>query len=333
MRIREIGDRELRAFVQRFADLSPENQLKAYQLIREALSQPREADTDRDVENKLAALDAMSQVADHLNLKSGVAPTVTQFDEAASALGLSWNKSRVIRVWGRWRFAAEAYRGERSAARTVNAPIARGRDRKTEEYLPALRAWLKSNPVDRSHRAYTSWAKQRNARLASGEERLPIKIPVSHLKVAWNDLKALAEGTLSLAEVQPFERLRSAPELPGPHNLIGTKGVAELLGLSPAGANVRLQRSDFPLPALQVPSVKLWRREDVEAYARGETFPDRVPNELRPLYLTSKEVADRFGCSVSLVINGSPRIPTSAVQMSGVRFWLKADVDAAAGKP
>ena len=107
---------ELETVLRRFGDLTTRAQLRAFEVIREYLGEEiKETAADREVSDRKAALEAIRQVAAELGLPEGQAPTSPQFDEVSKRLGIGWSASRVVRAWGRWRFACEAFMGTASA--------------------------------------------------------------------------------------------------------------------------------------------------------------------------------------------------------------------------
>lgn len=107
-------DRELEALMQRFYRLRDADKIRAYKSIRGHLGDRVAEDPhDEKVGLRAEALDALERVRDHLGLEADQAPTKAVFDREARALGLSWTGARVIKIWGRWRFATDALKAAR----------------------------------------------------------------------------------------------------------------------------------------------------------------------------------------------------------------------------
>src|SRR5579862_4361233 len=156
-------EQELEAVLQRFADLSSRAQLQAFSLMRDYLDGGvAEVQLDRDIAHRKEALEALRAVAVDLGLPEGLAPTTTQFREAAKRLGLGWSVSKVGRAWGKWRFACEAYAGHhlRRTARQQGVLDAHtGKRRVYEDYITGVRLWPETNPRAETIAAYEGWVK------------------------------------------------------------------------------------------------------------------------------------------------------------------------------
>ncbi|MDQ6949493.1 MAG: DNA-binding protein [Actinomycetota bacterium] len=50
--------------------------------------------------------------------------------------------------------------------------------------------------------------------------------------------------------------------------LVGLKEIAEMLGVTTSRAHQLAATTDFPTPEAEISAGRIWRREDVEAWAR-----------------------------------------------------------------
>lgn len=323
-------EREL--VLQRFFALAPKDQLASYRVIRDYLAaRIRETRRDRLVEERAAALDAFAAVVEHLGLEPGRAPTAREFDTAARELGLDWNRGRVQRLWGRWRFASEAFRGERtpeSADRRAQRRAAIGRSRGREAGLVALRLWLRDQPSRETVRDYETWAAQYNGLLPDGEVPLPTAATIRRwIPVTWRDAVKMARGELSADKARPPQKAVRGRRCRGPYKLIPPGDVEALLGLGRGRARAVISGPSFPRPVIVLDRLRLWVKSDVVAYKNGRPFPKRKTNEFRSLYLTTAEVIKLTGLSRSGVDTGAKKVPAPAVQMSGTNLWLRSELD------
>ena len=110
-----------------------------------------ESEVTKETRLRAEALEAMGKVAEHLGLEAEMAPTTTQFDEAARELGLDWTVSKVTRTWEKWRLATDAYKGKLAPAVPASRAKCRqlGRRLTEEECLDRVRAWLETKPERR----------------------------------------------------------------------------------------------------------------------------------------------------------------------------------------
>jgi hypothetical protein len=63
--------------------------------------------------------------------------------------------------------------------------------------------------------------------------------------------------------------------------LVGVRGIARVLSVSPNTAATYTRRSDFPFPAAEIDGRPAWRRKEVERWARA-TLPLRTGRPPRP---------------------------------------------------
>jgi len=324
-------EREL--VLRRFYALGPREQLVAYRQIRDYLAaRVHETKRDRVVKARADALDALHAVAAHLNLEAGVAPTPREFDDAARKLGLDWNRSRVARAWGRWRFAKDAFLGRRlrdSADQRASRRAWAGRAPTQEAALVAVRAWLASGPSRETVRDYGAWVEEQNDLRAPSELPLPNATTVRRrLGATWSDIIRAARHEITLEQARPPRKHVRRRHARGEHDLVSAIGVGEILGRG--GRNdIRREMANpsFPTPVVVLNRVRLWLRDDVVAYGEGRPFPVRKENELRHAYFTTTETMKATGLSRSGLDQGARRVPAPAINAGNVRLWLRTEVD------
>jgi predicted DNA-binding transcriptional regulator AlpA len=320
--------------LQRFFALAPREQLAAYRAIRDYLAtRIHETKRDRLVETRAAALDALASVASHLKLEPGVAPTPREFDAGARDLGLDWNRSRVARAWGRWRFAKEAFAGGRlrdSADQRARRRATAGRARTQEAALVAVRLWLATHPPKETVRDYEAWAEEHNDKLAPGDLPLPNATTIrKRIPITWRDIIRVGRDEITVKQGRPPREHVRRRHAHGEHHLISVLGVSEILAHGD-GYDIRkeISKPSFPRPVVALNRVRLWLRDDVVAYKKGRPFPERKQNELRYLYLTTPEVLQATGLSRSGLGNGAHGVPSPAIQAGSINLWLRSEVDA-----
>jgi predicted DNA-binding transcriptional regulator AlpA len=318
---------ELETVLRRFAELSTRAQLRAYEVIREYLGDGIKATKgDHELAERAAALEALRQVADELRLPEGRSPTTTQFDEVSKRLGLDWTVSRVIRAWGRWRFATDAFTGHRarpSAHQRALQSASTGTRRTHEDYLTALRLWLDTKPAATTTAIYDAWAREYNEERDPGERPVPGWIAIYRvLGVSFENALRAARGEIELAEAPKALRMRQDH---GP--LVSTRGIANAQDLLEHQARHVSNRRDFPRPVIKLSGHRAWLRDDVEAYFAGREFPERQDYELQADYLSAAEVAPLVGCSVPVLSMQRGRVPKAAGRVSSRQYWRRGDIE------
>jgi hypothetical protein len=296
----EKMSREREIVIQRFLELGPREQFAAYRAMRDYLgAKITLVKRDDAVQERAESLEAFKQVAAHLGLAADAAPTPAQFDAACRELDLGWNRSRVKRAWGRWRFGKEAFLGDdhdTAVRRDLHHSVG-GRRRHHEAPERAIRLWLKTKPVDRGWRAYTAWAKEYNANLTAGE--LPVTLHAHHLArklgTGWKDAVRSVAGEISGGEVQPVRKRKIEMFCRGPHDLVALGQVAAILGCTDTYASKQAAAKRFPSAVIDLPNGRLWVRQDITAYAANKAFPERTVNELRDVYFTLADAVNATG--------------------------------------
>jgi predicted DNA-binding transcriptional regulator AlpA len=324
-----------------FGVLSPDEQLEAYREIRDRLvpkpESPEAARVDDLANARLEALEVFRRVSKHLGIDEGGSPSPNEFDSACKALGLPWNKSKVIRTFQSWRRARDTFLGRPvTGSPEERRQKRRAADNKREELLAGVKLFLETKPKAKTVVAYNNWRKSYNAALPKG--RLPV-VSANHIAESlcwpWPNIIAVAQGKMTSeeAELQKARRDRLSRSLcRGPHQLLGLKGIEEALGLSRFETKKRIDRKSFPRAVIQLRTSRLWLKDEIEQYKRGEFKADdgMAENALRHLYLTRKEVTERTGLSDwRLEAGSSTRKPLQpGVAIGNTALWLIEAVEA-----
>lgn len=332
--MRKHGTRPLELFVQRFHELSDEEQLRVYREIRAYLGEAIvETKVERRLDEQLAALEAMRAVAGELGLAVGQAPSPNQFDAVAAKVAPGWNRSRVVRAWGRWRHAKTVFLGKRtplSATREARKREA-GSAGPHEDPVSAVRLWLASEPRSLIQPAYNHWAAEYNDALAPGELRVPSRAVTisSRLGLIWEVCIGVARGEYSLEDAPRRRSFTRETVIRGEHNFIGLSETVALLKTTHPTASARTTyRRGFPTPVLIKLGRRFWLQEDIEAYVAGKPVPARHANELGARYLDSKEVAALVGIAEETLRSyGSPRVPRPTAVVKGMKLWLRSEAE------
>lgn len=327
-------DGELTAAMRGFFELSPRDQVRAATQMRDFLgaAAPVETAADREIRDRNEALEVMAKVATHLGLAEGRAPTANQFDGACRALGIDWNRTRVIRAWGLWRNAGAAFRGESIAvtARQLGYQRrSRGRRSPYEDSITAVRRWLNTSPPATGVRDYDDWAREENNRIAAGGLRVPRSVAVrTRLGLAWSDVLKGARREQELGDLPARIPREHFDWSDGPDDLISIRTVAELLGLGRTAAEGRSRERGFPTSVAVFGRTRAWVRSDVEAFVAGAPVPDRLENELRVRYLDAHELCPLIGLSPSSIqTQRKSSFPPPTGCVASTRYWLRADVE------
>jgi len=325
--------REREIVLQRFLELTPADQFQTYRAIRDLLAARLTlAKKDDAVEERGTSLDIFKRVTEHLELPDGVAPTPAQFDAVCGELDLGWNRSRVGRAWGRWRFGKEAFLGhdhDSAIRRGVRRAISDGR-RRHEAPLHTIRLWLATNPANRGWRAYTVWARDYNSELQEGD--LPVVQSASNfslqLGMRWPDLVRYAANEITAAEARPPIKQVIKRYCRGPYDLVTRADLVSILGCSKWTAGEYAAQHSFPLAVVVLPGARLWIRSDIKAYSKKRPFPERRENEFRSVYMTADEAAEAAGVPLTAVRRGHRDFPEAAVSFGAVKLWLRSEVEA-----
>lgn len=109
--------------------------------------------------------------------------------------------------------------------------------------------------------------------------------------------------------------------------LVASQEVATLLGISVEEARAVTKRATFPEPIARLSFGKVWRRDDVAAWAAAEGLPDPEPT---PEVVGATEVADLLGVTPTrvyqLLAHKNPPFPEPIATLGAGRIWRTADV-------
>jgi hypothetical protein len=313
---------ELNALMRQFFSLSAADQLRALERIRDFLgaSAPMETEVDRQAKRESESLAALEQVRDHLGL-NGRAPTVKEFDRVARELELGWTARKVGEVWGRYRFACGTLLGEPrrlSPAQRSLRSLMSGRKRKTKDCVNALRLWAATDPPLARATDYDAWAREHNDSLADGELPVPTAGTIHlSLAISWSDALPIGRGDLKLDDAAKRTSSTYEDWCNGPHDFIGVRSAAQILGVSEGRCAYLTHKPGFPTPAAIFGrrKVRAWLRKDIESYRDTGKAPRRRWNELRSQYYDTLELMPLVGLGMTAINNGiskSPR-PTGRV--------------------
>lgn len=317
---------ELEATFARFLAMSFADQLDFCARVKEYLPLAKAVGPllDEELEKRRAMLDCLRQVRAHLGLDQG--PTYPQYLEAARVLKLPWSGQQIQRAFGLWLTAIEAVetgRPPRSAAARSYGSGKVGRKRSREEYLHAVRLWLKTHPPRDRGVDYDDWAREHNA-TADGGAVPRRNTLVAALGLPWREVLAIARDEKTHEDVHA-ERLEKRDWSRGPHRLIGLATVALMRGSSVSSAMYETKKHSFPLPVASFRGRRAWLLEEVEAYCRGEEVERRPEDRLRDLYLDLHQYADLVGLSLSFAQLGRDVSPAGMV--GSTRYWLRDEVE------
>lgn len=331
-RRREVSlPREVAALLQRFTILSEEEQLLAYNAVREYLvAGGMSAPADTQLDERGEALRVMRAVMEHLGLDDPRKLEVKQFDAAPEEVREDWRSGRVIRAWARWKFAREALAGAKPR------PTARQRALKsrsgaaalrTDDYFAGMREWLAAKPPKLGSREYDAWAKERNAAAAANVLPFPRYHGIRILRISWESALQVARGKISLEEATKTAIQTRASTSCGPHDLVSPHDIAAMAGKPMTTIQRWLVRDNFPVPVLVVGGSRSWFRSDVELFLKGKTPPARTRNELAGIYVTRPGAAKILGVA-SVTLEGMKGRPDPVARVGTKRLWLRSEIEA-----
>jgi hypothetical protein len=208
----------------------------------------------------------------------------------------------------------------------------RGGPRTVDEYLDGVRRWLATSPPRRQTGDYHVWAGSYNSELPEdAREIVSYSMLRKALPWSWDTIKAVAAGEIAVEDADERVRARRRVEH-GPHDLISIGDIQARFGQGRTAARNMARRRGFPPPAYthpRPPGVRLWRRADVEQFARGGLFQQGSPNELQVLYADASTVAAIYGLAVNTLRGGGgASVPRPAVVLAGLQLWLREDLRA-----
>ncbi len=345
---------ELEEAIRRFVQLAPEDQFELYEQARDHLGELPDGHDARAVaiRYRYEALEAIGKVARHLGLPDKQAPTVQQFEATSKELGLEFSKSKVIRAWGRWRFASQAFVGgylAYSAAQATRKREVEWYDKGYEEPIEAVRRWLATKPPKETVKAYAAWAEEQNRGAKPGARKLPIYEAIrQRVGCNWADTVKIARGerTTKEARAEPTKGLSIAANrnrhfankwelrrdaLKRLPDLVALGDITRLLGTTKKRATRRCQASGFPKPVqTTTQGHRFWLREEVEAHLAGRNRASADRARARSL-MQSPDVAKRLNIGAGKMKSDLVRkrwhaIPPPSMKHAQVSFWLETEV-------
>jgi hypothetical protein len=333
---RTTRDVELESAMRRFFDLPPADQLRAFERMCDYLGAgaPKLTKADKQIEDRAASLVALARVVDHLGL-DGSAPTTAQFDRVAREFELGWTSAKIVRVWGRWRFACAVLLGDRprrTAAQQALRDRSVGFARSREDYLTAVRLWLATKPAKFRSSDYDLWAREYNDLLADDEIAVPGHSTIREgLALSWPDVVAVGRGEMSVDEAERKTRSPHADWSVGPHDLVGQLTGAQILKLGTSQFQRFSRQPGFPTAVLifnkGTRPVRTWLRGDLEMYRDTGKAPAREENGLRFCYYRAQELAPLLGVRRGTLTDKTQNVPPPTGRVAGICYWLKRDAD------
>jgi hypothetical protein len=317
----------------RFRELSWQDQYKTYNVIQgyfihngvgsEALKELRE---------RAECVAAVKKAAEYLGLADGEAPGVKEYERVRREAGIELSSATIIRRWEVWREVAKAARGERvslTARQRAQFRAAIKQKQSGEEWLTGVREWLSERPSTRYARDYDAWAQEHN-------EQNPKLPPISladnvrrSLVLPWNLILKVAERDLSLADAQARELQRLKSENDG---FVSSAAVALINGVTQHRTEFIASSEGFPNYVFKMRASYIWHLSDVEAHAKGEPFPERVPGGLQHQILDRPQilrVCDLTPGALSHALSrGNATAPRAAGRVRGLHYWFRLSVEA-----
>lgn len=310
-----------------------------HERLRESLSNetPQELPGERLVRLRLEALLAIGEVYEHLRLDPPARLTVRRFDAACKQHGVESSPMKVRRAWGSWQFAVDVFLGEKPRDRAGILAVNRLRQRISSTRRnpwESLHEWLKSDARRWGRDAYVEWYVERNAELDPDE--LP-HMSAEGIEGALNKRfhVAVREARAGLDDSTLAEQITTETIYAGGHEFLSLGGIGMLLGRDKQTV-VEMARSDHedPLPAhvARIGQVRLWLREDVEAYARGGAV-QRIENELSNTVLNTEALAARLDITGDSVRSRLKRLrrrsllPRPTGRLHGFAWWDADEVE------
>lgn len=338
---------DLEAIFRQVLYLSHRGQLELFELLAQRLGDTSAAPIEQvqSVVRQRETLEAMQQVAVALNLPEGRAPTTTQFNAQAKALGLDWNVSSVGRAFSKrqgWRLATQAFeRGQLpETARQIRQKryLAHRRSERIQ-HLATLREWLDSDPPDESAQDYARWRVEYNAALADSDRELAVRrIYFERMfpELSWTDLLDAARGRVQ--DVTELSRQRAEDRLqnePNPLRLVGVTTAAALLGMNSYHLDETLKRcpETFPTVVATLGGTRAFLEEDLRAYAASRHFERRTVGELDSCIFGTASLSRFLGCRPgsayrALMYHHWHLVPEPSGRYANVRYWLCDEVEA-----
>jgi hypothetical protein len=335
-----VNSSEVRYLLERFYALPRREQLQAFLALRDYLGAEEvvETDTDRATRLRVESLDVMATVAAHHGLPAGKAPTATQWRTTPPEVTQGWSATRIVQVWGRYRFAASAFSGEPMTSGASHLSIKRrqvARRRTREDEYESVRRWLATQSASRLAADYNEFVKEHNDAVDEGRlDAKPLwtaRQLIEYLGIEFADVIEVVEGGTTL-QVARERALRRRVDDPGNDlGLIGRRAVASILGYKGPLSEL-LKRPGFPTSVMRIGGGRIWLMSDIEAYRDGLDVPTREESEMQALIVTTSEMAQLRGYPNGTVVTGMLRaspnmLPPADGRINGAVFWRRTTVE------
>jgi predicted DNA-binding transcriptional regulator AlpA len=339
-RPRSANERTRRDVIQLFSQLPRREQLEVFEQLRTYVSEDLgvETDADRLLDREREALRALDQVAAHLRsrgeLAADTAPTAKQFDQAAAELGLDWDRSRIVRVFGLWRNAQRSLLGESVTEGPAQKRFRQqtgGRRRTHESPLAALDEWLKTDPSEHARADYDAFAKAENRRRGKRAPPLPTSAAVTKsLGMPWGSVLSIAQGDVTLeAERERLIEVELARR--SETDLVGHGLVAAMFGRGADETNYYIDRGEFPRQVATVGKSKAWFVGDLLAFRDSGEVVEREEGEYQDEILDTAQLAKLIGRSPDTIRTyvhqaNWRHVPEPQGKAGNQLYWLSSEV-------
>ncbi len=292
------------------------------------------------VRRQREALDALELVATATDLPPGQAPTTTQFDELAAALGIPWNVSAIGRAFRGWANAQAMYE-RRVLPETARQVRQRGflrshRGRSPIEHLALFGEWA-DHAEDHSRTAYERWRKNYVAEAASADLPLPLSAS-QFLKlfpgIGFAELVELRHASCDLTDLVRERAEGALAERPNPLGLATLTQTAALMGKSVPLVIGRLnsRASGFPVVVALVSGNRTLLADDVRQYLRTGRAPARDFGEMQGHLCDQPQLAQTLGMTrpavAQAVERATGKVPAPDGHVGRYAYWLPSTVEA-----
>lgn len=329
--------RPVAALLRRLTELSEQDQLLAYEAIRDYLAGANPSiGGDAQLDGRLEALRVMRAVVEHYRLEDPRKLGVKQFDEAPEEIREGWRSGQIIRVFAKWGFARDALAGARPRETTRQRALRSrtGASRlQTDDYLASVRDWLATKPPKTRPQDYDGWVSEQRVLAFDGKSEPLVRPRSAAIKsglgvFSWEAVVRMARDELSLKEAKeigPTKRRRPPSRME--HDLVSVADASAITGRSIHTIKAVSRGNDFPTAVLLISGARYYFRSDIEAYFKSKPFPRREHNELRGTYISRHDAATMAGLTSQSFHKTSDRPPPVA-QIGGRNIWLRSEVEA-----
>lgn len=329
------AERVARAAVMRMIwTLSRKDQIRVYNDVLQYLERETDAPVPRiskERQEREDMLGAVRAVAEHLGLIDR-APTVAEFDQASTKLGLGIRSGVVIRVWGRWRFVGHALLDINKRQSPAQRELQRrtsGRKRNNEQFLTGVREWLDTDPDSTRMTDYDNYTAQ-----ANDEGREPPLVTAGAVKMglnlSWETALRIAGGKTNLSD-EYLSKQREIIDRTDPLRLVTIPETALLLGVHRRVADNLRRDPDGPTVVGNIGNGDVFYKEDVLAYRNGEPLPVHLEGEIQNVVWDGTQIAHLLGIKASSLPSYRQarmfhKVPEHSGEVGNRYYWLREDV-------